>query len=138
MDTARTAVSIRLSLIEELRDIVSRDQSPVSRLFDSKRASRAQICECALEVALWVSSGGMGRELVEGYLPEFKQRLNETDRNAFVRGAHSAANFLGAHIEIDAERGIITIHPPPPGQEDKGPGELNATPLVEPKSPAFH
>ena len=47
MDTARAAVSIRLSLIAKLRDIVSRDQSPVSRLFDSTRASRAQVCECA-------------------------------------------------------------------------------------------
>lgn len=137
MDTARTAVSIRLSLIEELRDIVSRDQSPVSRLFDSKRASRAQICECAIEVAAWVSSGGMGRELVEGYLPEFKQRLNETDRNAFIRGAHSAANFLGAHVEIDAERGIITIHPPA-ALKDVATGEIDSRPLVEPKSPAFH
>ena len=138
MDTARTAVSIRLSLIEKLRTIVSRDQSPVTRLFDSTRASRAQICECALEVAEWVSAGGMGRQLVEGYLPEFKQRLNETDRNAFMRGAHAAASFLGAHVEIDAERGVITITPPPPGLEDKGPGELNATPLVEPKIPLMN
>ena len=137
MAKARTAVSIRLSLIEELRDIVSRDQSPVSRLFDSTRASRAKICECALEVAAWVSSGGMGRELVEGYLPEFKQRLNETDRNAFLRGAQSAANFLGAHIEIDAERGIITVHPPA-ALGDVATGEIDSRPLVEPKTPAFH
>ena len=138
MDTARTAVSIRLSLIENLRDIVSRDQSPVSRLFDSKRASRAQICECALEVAEWVSTGQMGRQLVERYLPEFEQRLTETDRNAFLRGAHAAAHFLGAHVDIDAERGVITIHPPPPGFEGKGSGELNATPLVEPKIPRLN
>ena len=135
---SRTAVSIRLSLIDELRDIVSRDQSPVSRLFDSTRASRAKICECALEVAAWVASGGFAKDLIEGYAPEFKERLKETDRNAFMRGAHSAANFLGAHVEIDAERGIITIHPPPPGLEDKGPGELNATPLVEPKIPLLN
>ena len=138
MPKTRTAISIRLAKIEELRDIVSRDQSPVSRLFDSKTASRAQICECALEVAAWVATGGMGKELVEGYLPEFKQRLYETDRNAFMRGAHAAANFLGAHVEIDAVRGVITITPPPPGQEDKEPGELDATPLVEPKIPALH
>ena len=135
MEKTRTAVSIRLSLIEKLRTIVSRDQSPVSRLFDSKTASRAKICECALEVAEWVSTGGMGKQLVETYAPEFQQRLTETDRNAFMRGAHAAASFLGAHVEIDAVRGVITITPPPPGQEDKGPGELNATPLVEPKSP---
>ena len=60
MTKARTAVSIRLSLIEKLRDIVSRDQSPVSRLFDSTTASRAKVCEAALEVAAWVSSGGNG------------------------------------------------------------------------------
>ena len=137
MAKARTAVSIRLSLIEKLRDIVSRDQSPVSRLFDSKRASRAQICECALEVAEWVSSGGMGRQLVDGYEPEFKQRLRETDRNAFLRGAQSAANFLGARIEIDAERRIITVHPPA-ALGDVAPGEIDSRPLVEPKTPALH
>ena len=137
MDTARTAVSIRLSKIEKLRDIVSRDQSPVSRLFDSKTASRAKICECALEVAEWVSTGEMGKQLVEGYLPEFKQRLYETDRNAFMRGAHSAANFLGANVDIDAVRGVITITPPA-ALKDVATGEIDATPLVEPKSPLFH
>ena len=138
MSKIRTAVSIRLAKIEKLRDVVALDQSPVTRLFNSKTASRAKICEAALEVAEWVSSGGMGRQLVESYLPDFKQRLYETDRNAFMRGAHAAANFLGAHVEIDAVRGVITITPPPPGLEDKGPGELNATPLVEPKIPIFN
>ena len=38
----RTTVSIRLKPIDELRDIVSREQSPVSRLFDSETASRAK------------------------------------------------------------------------------------------------
>ena len=137
MAEARTTVSIRLSKIEKLRDVVGRDESPVSRLFDSKTASRAKICECALEVAEWVSTGGMGKQLVEGYLPEFKQRLYETDRNAFMRGAHSAANFLGAHVEIDAVRGVITITPPA-ALKDVATGEIDSRPLVEPKSPAFH
>ena len=134
---SRTAVSIRLSLIDELCDIVSREQSPVSRLFDSTRASRAKICECALEVTAWVANGGFAKDLIEGYAPEFKQRLKETDRNAFLRGAQSAANFLGAHIEIDAERGIITVHPPAT-LGDVATGEIDSRPLVEPKSPAFH
>ena len=79
----------------------------------------------------------MGKQLVEGYLPEFKQRLYETDRNAFMRGAHSAANFLGAHVDLDAVRGVITITPPA-ALGDVAPGEIDATPLVEPKSPAMH
>ena len=137
MPKTRTAVSIRLSLIEKLRDIVGLDPSPVTRLFNAKTASRAQICEAGLEVAAWVSSGEMGRQLVEGYLPEFKQRLNETDRNAFMRGAHSAANFLGAQVEIDAARGVITIHPPA-ALKDVATGEIDSRPLVEPKIPAFH
>ena len=133
----RMSVSIRLSLIENLREIVSRDQSPVSRLFDSTRASRAQVCEAALEVASWVSTGGMGKQLVDTFAPEMQQRLHETDRNAFMRGAHSAANFLGAHVAIDAVRGVITITPPA-ALKDVATGEIDATPLVEPKSPRLH
>ena len=137
MDKTRTAVSIRLSLIEKLRDVVSRDQSPVSRLFDSTTASRAKICEAALEVAAWVSTGGMGKQLIDTFAPEFQQRLYETDRNAFMRGAHAAANFLGAHVEIDAVRGVITVTPPA-ALKDVAPGEIDSRPLVEPKSPALH
>ena len=137
MDTARAAVSIRLSLIKKLRDIVSRDQSPVSRLFDSTRASRAQVCECALEVAEWVTSGGMGRQIADGYEPEFKQRLLEVDKNAYMRGAADACRFLGAAVEVDAERRLITVTPPA-ALKDVGIGELDSTPLVEPKTPSFH
>ena len=137
MAKKRTAVSIRLELIDALRDIVSREQSPVSRLFDSKRASRAVICEAGLEVAAWVSSGGMGRELVEGYAPEMQQRLHETDRNAFARGVYATAKFLGAEVEIDAKRGVITIHPPD-ALEGVESGEIDSRPLVEPKGPTLH
>ena len=134
--TGRVSVSIRLSLIEKLREIVSRDQSPVSRLFDSTTASRATICECACEVAAWVSSGGMGRQLVEGYEPEFKKRLLEVDQNAFARGAQAAAAFLGAGVEIDAARRIITITPPAALGVDAG--EIDAKPMIEPKAPTLH
>ena len=136
MDTARAAVSIRLSLIARLRDRASLDQSPVTRLFDSERASRAQICECALEIAEWVSSGEMGKQLVDGYEPEFKQRLREVHHEAFLQGAQSAANFLGAHLEIDAERRVITVTPPA-ALGDGATGEIDATPLAEPKIPAM-
>ena len=136
MDTARTVVSIRLSLIEKLRDIVSRDQSPMTRLFDSKRASRAQICECALEIAEWVSTGEMGKQLVDGYEPEFKQRLGDVDKNAYMRGATAMAKFLGAGVEVDAERRVVTVTPPA-ALKDVGIGELDARPLVEPKIPAM-
>ena len=137
MDKTRTSVSIRRDLIEKLRSAVSRHQSPVSRMFDSTRASRAQVCEAGLEVAEWVSSGGMGRQLVDTYEPEFKERLNETDRNAFMRGAREMAKFLGASVEVDAERRVITVTPPA-ALKDVGIGELDSTPLVEPKTPAFH
>ena len=137
MAEARTTVSIRLSLIDELRDIVSREQSPTGRLFDSKRASRAKITECALEVAAWVACGGFHKDLVDAVAPEYQERLTETDRNAFLRGAQSAAMFLGAAVEIDAVRGVITITPPA-ALKNVGTGEINASPMVEPKSPAFH
>ena len=90
-----------------------------------------------LEVAEWVSSGGMGRQLVDGYEPEFKQRLLEVDKNAYMRGAHEMAKFLGAAVEVDAERRLITVTPPA-ALKDVGIGELDSTPLVEPKTPAFH
>ena len=137
MDKARTAVSIRLSLIDELRAVVSREQSPVGRLFDSKRSSRAKIVEAALEVAAWFVSGGMGKQLVDTFAPEFQQRLYETDRNAFMRGAQATATFLGAELTIDAVRGIITVRPPA-ALENIGPGEIDPKPLVEPKTPTFH
>ena len=134
---ARMSVSIRLSLIDKLRDIVSRDQSPVSRLFDSKRASRALICDSSLEVAGWVASGEMGRQLVDTFAPEYERRLYETDRNAFLRGAQATATFLGAELDIDAVRGVITVRPPA-ALEDIGTGEIDPRPLVEPKSPKMH
>ena len=137
MTKARTSVSIRLSLIEKLRDIVSREQSPTGRLFDSKRASRAKICDCALEVASEVASGGFHKDLIDRWAPEFQQRLLEADQNAFARGAQAAALFLGAAVGIDAERGVITITPPA-ALKDVGTGEINARPMVEPKSPLLH
>ena len=137
MAKARTAVSIRLSLIDELREIVSGEQSPVDRLFDSKRASRAKICECALEVAAWTVSGGMGRQLVDTFAPEYERRLYETDRAAFLRGAQATATFLGAELDIDAVRGVITVRPPA-ALEDIGPGEIDSRPMVEPQSPKMH
>ena len=137
MAKARTSVSIRLSLIDELRAVVSREPSPVSRLFDSKRSSRAKIVEAALECAAWFVSGGMGKALVDTFAPEFQQRLYETDRNAYMRGAQALATFLGAELEIDAVRGIITVRPPA-ALKDVATGEIDPRPLVEPKSPTFH
>ena len=137
MAKARTSVSIRLSLIDELRDIVSREPSPMARLFDPKRASSAVIADAALEVSAWCCSGEFGKALVKGYEPEFKERLKETDRNAFMRGAHAMAKFLGAAVEVDAERRVITVTPPA-ALADVAPGEIDSTPLVEPKIPAMH
>ena len=137
MAEARKTVSIRLQLIEGLRDIVSGDPSPVTRLFDAKGASRAKICECALEVASWVASGGFQRDLLARWTPEFEQRLDMVDRTAFIRGVQAAANFLGAVAEIDAERGIITVHPPAEFQ-DIDIGEIDAKSPVEHKSPRLH
>ena len=79
----------------------------------------------------------MGRQLVDTYEPEFKERLKETDRNAFMRGAHEMAKFLGAAVEVDAERRVITVTPPA-ALKDVAIGEIDSTPLVEPKTPAFH
>ena len=137
MTKARTSVSIRLSLIEKLRDIVSREQSPTGRLFDSTRASRAKICDAALEVAAWCSSGEFGKALVKGYEPEFKERLLEVDQNAYMRGATDMAKFLGAAVEVDAEGRVITVTPPA-ALKDVGIGELDSRPLVAPKIPVFH
>ena len=134
---ARMSVSIRLSLIDELREIVSRDQSPVSRMFDSKRASRAKICECALEVAAWFASGGFHKDVADAFAPEYERRLYETDRAAFLRGAQATATFLGAALDIDAVRGVITVTPPA-ALEGVGPGEIDSRPMVEPQSPKMH
>ena len=137
MARSRTTVSIRLKPVDDLRNIVSKDQSPVSRLFDSETASRAKIVECALEVAAWCVSGEFGKNLIDAYAPAFKQRLHEVDRFAYIRGAAAAAKFLGATAEIDPERGIITLHPPTEFQ-DVGTGEIDSKPLVEPEIPVFH
>ena len=133
----RMSVSIRLALVDALRDIVGKDQSPTARLFDSERASRAQICDAALEVAAWCVSGEFGKDMVEAYSPEYERRLLEVDRFAFIRGAAAAAKFLGAVAEIDPERGVISIHPPTEFQ-DVGTGEIDSKPLVEPEMPVFH
>ena len=137
MAVVRKTVSIRLALVDALRDIVGKDQSPTARLFDSERASRAVICERALEVAGWVASGQMYRDISDGYAPEFEQRLDMVDRTAFIRGVQAAANFLGAVAEIDPERGIITLHPPAEFQ-DIDIGEIDAKSPVEHKSPRLH
>ena len=137
MAKARTAVSIRLSLIDELREIVSRDQSPVSRMFDSKRASRAKICECALEVAAWFACGRFRKDVADAFAPEYERRLYETDRNAFLRGAQATGTFLGAELDIDAVRGVITVTPPA-ALEGLGPCEIDSRPMVEPKIPIAH
>ena len=85
-----------------------------------------------------VASGEFGNDLAEGYEPEFKKRLLEVDQNAYMPGAHTAmAKFLGAAVEVDAERRVITVTPPA-ALKDVGIGELDSTPLVEPKSPAMH
>ena len=133
----RMSVSIRLALIEKLRVTVSKDQSPTARLFDSERASKAAICDAALEVAEWCLSGGFGNDMADAYAPEYKKRLLEVDKNAFMRGAHSMAKFLGAAVEVDADRRVITVTPPA-ALKDVAPGEIDATPLVEPQSPSFH
>ena len=134
----RMSVSIRLALVEKLRQVVSAEPSPLARLFDAKTASRAVICDCALELASWCVSGEFGKDLVEGYEPEFKQRILEVDQNAFARGVHETAKFLGATVEIDAERGVITVTPPAALEDDIGPGEIDSRPMVEPKIPKFH
>ena len=133
----RMSVSVRLSLIEKLRDVVGRDSSPMARMFDSKRASRAKICDSALEVAAWCVSGEFEKDMAEAFAPEFEQRLYETDRAAFMRGAQATATFLGAEMDIDAIRGVITIRPPA-ALKDIGPGEIDSRPLVEPKIPKTH
>ena len=133
----RMSVSIRLALIESLRQAVSAEPSPVARLFDPKRASRATICDCALEVAAWCVSGEFGKGIVKAYRPEYERRLLEVDQNAFARGVHATATFLGAAVEVDAERKIITITPPA-ALKDIGPGEIDSKPLVEPQSPKMH
>ena len=137
MTKERTSVSIRLSLIEKLRDIVSREPSPTGRLFDSTRASRAKICDAALEVAAWCSSGEFGKDMVEAYRPEYERRLLEVDQRAFARGVHSLAKFLGAAVEVDAERRIITVTPPA-ALGDGATGELDSRPPVEPKITVVH
>ena len=109
MAKGRMSVSIRLSLVDALRDIVGKDQNPVGRLFDSKRASRATICDAALEVAAWCVSGEFGKDLIDKWTPEFQQRLLEADQNAFARGAQAAAVFLGAGAEIDAARRVSVL-----------------------------
>ena len=137
MAKERTSVSIRLMLIEKLRGVVSCEQSPTGRLFDSKRASRATICDAALEVAAWCVSGEFGKDMAEAYRPEYERRLLEVDQNAFARGVHATATFLGAAVEVDAERKIITVTPPA-ALEDIGPGEIDSKPLVAPKSALVH
>ena len=137
MAKARMSVSIRLSLIAKLRAIVSREPSPMARLFDPKRASSAVIADAALEVAAWCCSGEFGKALAKGYEPEFKQRLLEVDQNAFARGVHEMAKFLGAAVEVDAERRVITVTPPSE-LKDVAIGEIDSRPLVEPKIPAMH
>ena len=132
----RMSVSIRLQLIEKLRQAVSAEPSPLARLFDVKTASRATICDRALEVAEWVVSGGFQKDLIAKWSPEFKQRLLDADQNAFARGAQAAAAFLGAEVEIDAARRIITITPPAALGVDAG--EIDAKPMVEPKAPTLH
>ena len=133
----RMSVSIRLALIEKLRQAVSDEPSPLARLFDVKTASRAVICDSALEVAAWCCSGEFGKELVDKYAPEMQQRLLEADQNAFARGAQAAAVFLGAGAEIDAARRVITITPPA-ALEGVDAGEIDAKPMVEPKGPTLH
>ena len=137
MTKERTSVSIRLSLVDALRAVVSREQSPTGRLFDSTRASRAKICDAALEVAAWCCSGEFGKALVKGYEPEFKERLSEVDKNAYMRGAADACRFLGAAVDVDAEGRVITVTPPA-ALGDGATGELDSRPLVAPKIPVFH
>ena len=134
MAIKRVATSIRLGLIDALREAARADQSPLTRLFDTERASRAKICDCALEVAAWCVSGGFAQDLIDRWTPEFQQRLLEVDQNAFLRGAHAAAAFLGADLEVDAARGVITVHP----SDATASGEINVKPMVEPKGPILH
>ena len=132
----RTSVSVSLKLINALREIVALEQSPVARMFDVEKAGRGKIVDCSLEVAAWVSSGGFHKDLNDRFAPEFAQRLNDTDRNAFLRGVQAAASFLGAEVEIDAERGLINIIPA--NGEDVDAGEIDPRPLIEPKAPRLH
>ena len=136
MAKARTSVSIRLALIDALRAVVSREPSPMARLFDPKRASSAKICDAALEVAAWCCSGEFGQDLIDKWTPEFQQRLLEVDQNGYMRGATDMAKFLGAAVEVDAEGRVITVTPPA-ALVDVAPGELDSTPLIEPKIPAL-
>ena len=133
----RMSVSIRLALIEKLRQIVSAEPSPLARLFDPVTASRATICDSALEVAEWVCCGGFNKDLIDKWTPEFQQRLHETDRNAFLRGVYATAKFLKAEVAIDAERGVVTIHPPD-ALDGVDVGEIDAKPMVEPTGPTLH
>ena len=133
----RMSVSIRLALVDKLRATVSKDQSPTARLFDSERASKATICDSALEIADWCLTGGFAEDMVDAYAPEFQRRLSEVDRSGFARGVHALARFLGASVEVDAERGLISITPPE-ALEEVGTGELDSRPTVEPKIPKFH
>ena len=133
----RMSVSIRLALVDKLRRAVSAERSPMARLFNAKTASRATICDRALEVAEWVVSGGFHKDLIDKWTPEFQQRLLAVDQNAFARGVHATAKFLGASVEVDAERRVITVTPPA-ALGDVATGEIDSTPLVEPKIPAFH
>ena len=132
----RMSVSTSLALIDKLRSIVALEQSPVARMFDVERAGKGKIVDAALEVACWVSSGGFHKDLLGRWAPEFQQRLHDTDRNAFLRGVQSAASFLGAEVEIDAERGLINIIPA--NGEDVEAGEIDPRPLIEPKAPRLH
>ena len=85
----------------------------------------------------WCCSGEFGKDLIDKWTPEFQQRLLEADQNGYMRGAHDMAKFLGAAVEVDAEGRVITVTPPA-ALKDVGIGELDSTPLVEPKTPSFH
>ena len=137
MPKTRTAVSIRLSLIEKLRDIVGLDPSPVTRLFNAKRRLAHRSVKPGWKSPLGFRAVKWGDSWSKATCLSSSNASNETDRNAFMRGAHSAANFLGAQVEIDAARGVITIHPPA-ALKDVATGEIDSRPLVEPKIPAFH
>ena len=133
----RMSVSIRMALVDKLREIVRQEPSPVARLFDAERASRATITDSALEVASWCCSGGFGKDLIDKWMPEFQQRLLEVHEAAFLMGVREAARFLGSEVEIDTERCTITIHPPETTITDAG--EIDARPMQVPKIPTiFH
>ena len=79
----------------------------------------------------------ISQNLIDKWTPEFQQRLHETDRNGFLRGAYSTAKFLKAEVAIDAERGVVTIHPPA-ALEGVDVGEIDAKPMVEPTGPTLN